>query len=207
MSTSEIRDGEASQYKKRISLADALFSGTRQTLLRLFFTDPDRSYTLSQLIDLAQAGRGAVQRETARLAEVGLITQEGQSRGRLYRANPNAPIFNELCSLTRKVLGPAEPLRTALAPVSDQIDLALLYGSIAQGRDHAGSDIDVLIVSDELLLENIFEALSETEQALGRSINPTLYTKDEFRRRREQKSPFLTEVLDNKHDVLLGSLD
>src|SRR6056297_1233311 len=196
MSTSEIRDGEASQYKKCISLADALFSGTRQTLLRLFFTDPDRSYTLSQLIDLAQAGRGAVQRETARLAEVGLITQEGQSRGRLYRANPNAPIFKELCSLTRKVLGPAELLRTALAPVSDQIDLALLYGSIAQGRDHAGSDIDVLIVSDELLLENIFEALSETEQALGRSINPTLYTKDEFRRRREQKSPFLTEVLD-----------
>lgn len=190
-----------------ISLADALFSGTRQTLLRLFFGQSDRSYTLTELIEIAKAGRGAVQRETARLVGAGLVTQDGPSRGRRYRANPESPIFEELRGIALKILGPAELIQTALAPLSDRIHLALLYGSVAKGTDRADSDVDVLIVSDELILEDVFGALEDVEAALGRPVNPTLYTVDEFERRRTDKSPFVTNVLQSRHEVLLGALE
>lgn len=205
MGTSEIQDGNVGESTDRLSMANALFSGTRQTLLRLLFSDPGHSYTLTQLIELAKAGRGAVQREIARLVEAGLITQDGQHRGRLYRANRQSPIFDELSGIVHKLLGPADILRKALSPLSDRIKLALLYGSVAQHSDGAASDIDVLIVSDDLLLEDVFEALARVEETLGRSINPTVYTMEEFDRRRAEQSPFLSNVLKNDHVILLGS--
>ncbi len=205
MGTSKVQDA-GSDYEARVSMADALFSGTRQTLLRLFFINPDRGYTLTELIELAKAGRGAVQREIARLVASGLVVQDGKRRGCLYRANSESPIFKELRSIARKILGPADLVRSALSPLSDRMQLALLYGSVAQGIDRSDSDIDVLIVSDELLLEDVFEALAVAEQDLGRSISPTLYTADEFERRRADRNPFLIDVLEGPHEVLVGSL-
>jgi len=205
MGTSKVRDA-GNDYDARISMADALFLGTRQTVLRLFFINPDRGYTLSELIELARAGRGAVQREIARLVAAGLVVQDGKRRGSLYRANSASPIFEELCGIARKILGPADRVRSALSPLSDRMQLALLYGSVAQGIDRAKSDIDVLIVSNDLLLEDVFEALAVAEHDLGRSISPTLYTADEFERRRADRSPFLVDVLEGPHEVLVGSL-
>lgn len=207
MGTSVPLDNDGQADNRQASLADALFSGTRQTLLRLFFLEPERTYTLTELIDLAKAGRGAVQRETARLTDAGLIVQSGPVRGRQYQANKQSPVFDELCSIARKLLGPGQLLRTALAPLSDRIALALLYGSVAQGVDHAASDVDVLIVSDALLLEDVLDALTDAEKALGRQINPTLYTRAEFDQRRADQSPFLTEVLQNPHEILFGFLE
>lgn len=188
----------------RLSMADALFSGTRQTLLGLFFGRPERAYTLSELIDMAQAGRGAVQREVARLMGSGLVGQEGPSRGRLYKANPESPIFPELCGIARKILGPAAVITEALWPLRDQIHFAVLYGSVARGSDRADSDIDVLIVSDALLLEDVFDALAAAEQELGRPVNPTLYTYAEYQRRKDNHHPFMVEVFEAAHEVLLG---
>ena len=177
------------------------------TLLGLLFGQPERGYTLSELIELAQAGRGAVQREIGRLVNSGLVCQEGRKRGRQYRANPDSPIFDELCGIARKILGPAEVITEALMPLQDHIRAAVLYGSVARGTDRADSDIDVLIVSDELLLEDVFEALSQAESALGRSVNPTLFTSDEYERRRAGRSPFLADVLEGEHEVLLGAIE
>ncbi len=205
MGISKVQDS-GSEYGERVSMADALFSGTRQKLLRLFFGHPGRGYTLTDLIELANAGRGAVQREAARLVAAGLVKAEGRNRGRLYRANADAPIFKELQGIAQKILGPVESIRAALVPLADRIDLALLYGSVAQHSDRAESDIDVLIVSDELLLEDIFDSLSDAEQALARPVNPTLYTIDEFKRRRADGSPFLKAVFEGEYEILIGSL-
>jgi predicted nucleotidyltransferase len=98
-------------------------------------------------------------------------------------------------------------LRDALQPLSPRIRLALLYGSIAKGQAHAGSDIDLMIVTDELSLEEIFAAVSPIEAKLGRRISPSLYTCDEFRRRRAQGNAFLDKVLSGETIVLTGSLD
>lgn len=189
------------------SLGDALFPATRQKVLGLFFGQPWRDFSVSELIAEAGAGSGGVQRELKRLTGSGLVLAESIGRQRRYRANPDSPVYAELCSIVRKTIGPADQLRAALEPLADQLEVALMFGSVAKGTDTAQSDIDVLLVSNSLTLEIVFEALEEAEAALGRPIQPTLYTSDEFQRRRDSQSPFIRNVLAGEHVVLWGAVN
>jgi predicted nucleotidyltransferase len=180
---------------RRISEADALFSSTQQRVLALLFGQPERSFFATEIIDLVSKGSGAVQRELRKLADSGLVTVSRRGTQKHYQANPESPIYAELCALIRKTVGLAAPLRESLAEAEADISLALVYGSVAKGKATADSDIDLLIVSDRLTLENLFRLLAPAEQSLGRRINPTLYTSGEFRTRLRGGNPFLKRVL------------
>ena len=86
------------------NLADALFTSTQQRVLRLLFGEPHRSYYATELIALAAAGSGAVQRELARLIGSGLITVRPIGNQKHYQANPESPLFHELSSIAHKTL-------------------------------------------------------------------------------------------------------
>jgi len=186
-------------------MSEALFSRTQQRVLALVFGQPDRQYGIVELIKLADSGSGAVQRELARLHESGLVTMTQIGATKRYQANRSAPIFEELRSIVEKTAGVPQIIRSALAPLEPKLLLAVLYGSVAKANDTATSDIDVLIVSNDVTLEAVFESLAGAEQRLGRTVSPTLYTSDEYRKRKRTKHPFLTKVMSGKHVVLLGS--
>ena len=88
-----------------------------------------------------------------------------------------------------------------------KIQLALIYGSVAKRTDTSASDIDILVVADELTLEDVYAALSSAEQVLGRKVNPTLYTSEEVDRRRARGNSFLDRVLSGPVVILSGSID
>jgi predicted nucleotidyltransferase len=189
------------------SIADALFSKTRQRVFSLLFGQPERAFTTSELITLAASGSGAVQRELQRLVDSKLVHSTAIGRQKRYQANSAAPIFDELRVIIAKTAGIPDQLRRALAPLAHRIQFAALFGSIAKDADTAESDIDVLLVSDGLALDDVFGALEAAEQQLGRRVSPTLYTSKEFHRRRRTGQPFLSRVLAGKHIVLVGSED
>lgn len=188
------------------SVADALFSSTQQRVLGLLFGQPERSFFATEIIDKVGAGRGAVQRELQKLVDSGLVSVTRIGNQRHFQANPESPVFGELCGLVRKTVGLAEPVRAALAPSASEIELALIYGSVAKGTATATSDIDLLLVSDTLTLEAVYGLLQSAESALGRPINPTLYTRKEFQRRLSDENPFLCRVLAGETLVLHGKL-
>ena len=189
------------------SLTDVLFTATQKKLFGLLFGQPGRSFFVTQLIELAGVGRGAVQRELAALEYSGLILTERRGNRKHCRANPDAPIYRELCSIVSKTVGVPEQLRTALEPIESKMTLALIYGSVARQADSAASDIDLLVVSDELTLEDLYSSLVDTEERLGRQIAPALYTVGEFNDRRASDNAFLRRVLDGPTFLLKGSLD
>ena len=189
------------------SMADALFTTTQQRLLGLLFGQPGRSFYVTELIELANVGRGAVQRELSRLEQSGLVLTEQNGNRKHYQADPDAPIYDELCSIILKTVGMQEQVRAALEPLGEQLVLALIYGSVAQQTDTAKSDIDLLVVSDDLTLEALYSQLSSAEKRLGRQINPALYTVTEFNQRRANGSPFLKRVLEGPTVLLKGNID
>ncbi|MCY4228953.1 MAG: hypothetical protein OXF20_14945 [Gammaproteobacteria bacterium] len=115
------------------ALADALFTTSQQKVLALLFGQPDRKFFMTETISLAGCGRGAVQRELAKLARCGLATVSKVGNRRYYRANPESPPFEELCSIVRKTVGVEISIRKALVPLEDRLALAVLFGSIAKG--------------------------------------------------------------------------
>jgi predicted nucleotidyltransferase len=189
------------------SMVDALFPRTKQRVLALLFGQPERSFSTTEVIGLAESGSGAVQRELDRLVASGLVTATRTGRQRLFRANRDAAIFEELRGIVDKSAGVVETVRNALAPLTPRIRFAALYGSVAKARDRATSDVDVLVVADDVTLEAIYAAFEPAEARLGRRVSPTLYTTDESRRRRAAGQAFLTKVLGGAHVVLMGSAD
>ena len=129
-----IRKVVAKRAKREGSLADALFSTTQQRLLGLLFGQSDRSFYATELIALAGAGSGAVQRELARLEQSGLVTVRRIGAQKHYQANADSPIYEELRGIARRTVGLADPLRKALAPLSSKIVARRLW----IGREEAG---------------------------------------------------------------------
>jgi predicted nucleotidyltransferase len=193
--------------RRRSTLTAALFSSTQERVLSLLFGQPARAFFTTELIALAKSGRGAVQRELKRLTEAGLVLQTRQGNQKYFRANHAAPIFAELRGIILKTVGLAEPLRAALNSLRHPPRLALVYGSVAKHADTASSDIDLLIVSNDLSLESLYAALTAAEEEISRKINVTLLTAAEFSQRKNDKSPFLSSVLAGDYLLLTGEID
>lgn len=183
---------------------DVLLNTTQQRVLSELYLHPDRAFQISELIERVGAGSGAVQRLLARLAAADLVTRVPHGRRYLYRANRDGPLFPDVRGLLVKTVGLVDPLRTALAPFASRVRFALVYGSIAKGTERAGSDIDILIVGDEIHLEDVFDALEPIERQLGRRIHPTLYSGHEFDQRLRDRNAFLTKVLAGEYIQLIG---
>jgi predicted nucleotidyltransferase len=188
-----------------LSLADALFTTGQQRVLGLLFGQPERSFTVSEIIAATGAGSGAAQREVAKLLESGLVTLRPIGNQKRYQANAEAPIHAELVGIIRKTIGLAEPLREALASLADRITAAFVYGSVAKRSDTAGSDIDLMILSDTLTYADIVGALHPVIEQLGREVNPTLYSRAELARRIKQGNTFVTRVLEQPKLWLMGN--
>ena len=186
------------------SLADALFSGTQQRVLGLLFGQPERSFYATELINLAGAGSGAVQRELAGLAQSGLVTVKPVGNQKHYQANPASPIYDELCGLVRKTVGLAEPLRAALAPLATQIKAAFVYGSVAKKEDTASSDIDLMLVSDTMTFSDTILALQAATVLLGREVNPNIFTTQDFAKRLKEGGSFVSRVMAQPKVWLIG---
>ncbi len=195
---------EAAALYASTSLSDALFTATQRRVLACLFGASGRSYSISELIHTTGAGSGAVQREVARLAGSGLLTVEQVGNQKRYRANPDAPIHDELTAIVRKTFGLAEPLREALAPLRPRIHAAFVYGSVAKGSDTAGSDIDLLLVADDLTYPETMAVLHPLAEQLGRNVNPTLYTRADLRKRIETGNSFMLRVLEQPRIWLIG---
>ena len=186
------------------SLSDALFSGTKQRVLGILFGQPDRSFYSNELINLVSSGSGAVQRELASLANSGLVTVKTVGNQKHYQANHDSPIFEELCAIIQKTIGLADPLRNALKPLASEITAAFVYGSVAKKTDTASSDIDLMLISNEISYGTLFSLLEEVSQLLGRPVNPTILSQEEFHKRLEDQESFLTRILEQPKIWIIG---
>jgi len=186
------------------AIGDALFTKTQRRVLGLLYGKPERTYYLNEIVRLAAVGKGSVNRELEKLCSAGLLTVSRQGNQNHYQANADNPIFNELKAITQKTFGVVDIIKTALAPLLPQLSSAFIYGSIAQGTEHAASDIDLMLIGDNVSYSEIMGLLAPAEKQLGRTINPTVYTVAEFTDRKNNHQPFITRVMEQPKLWLMG---
>jgi len=78
------------------------------------------------------------------------------------------------------------------------LSFAGVYGSVAEGKDKKGSDIDILIVvgkrkkeADEMAHKLVARYLKDS----GELISPIVLTESEFRRNKDLETPYIKNVL------------
>ena len=84
-----------------------------------------------------------------------------------------------------------------------QIEIAFVFGSVAQGKERMGSDVDLFVVGNASFSE-VVGALADTHQRLGREVNPVILSRDEFSRKVEN-DPFVMRLVDEKKIYLRGN--
>jgi predicted nucleotidyltransferase len=189
------------------ALAAALFTPVQQRVLGLLFGQPERRFQSAELIRLAGAGTGAVHRLLTKLAATGLLRVETVGKQKFYQANERAPVYAELVGLVRKTVGLAGPLQAALAPLAGRITAAFIYGSVAKGADRAASDIDLMVIADDLDYATLTAALAAAEECLARPVNPNLMTRAEWRRKRAEADSFAARIAAQPKLFVLGAED
>lgn len=182
----------------------ALFGSARRAVLGFFFDHPDERFYQRQVVQALAMGTGAVQRELANLVEGGILTRAVEGRQAYYQVNRRSAVFPELHGLVRKTMGAAGVLRDALRPLTGRARLAFIYGSMARRQEGRESDVDVMIVGDDVGMSAVSPLLRPAQAALRREVNPSVYRTAEFRRKLAEGHHFLTRVVAGEKVFLIG---
>jgi hypothetical protein len=85
----------------------------------------------------------------------------------------------------------------ATASGAAQRELARLEDSgLIAARRIGNSDIDLMVVSDNLSYGDVFSAVDKLSRTLGRNVNPTVYSAAEFLKRAKNENAFITRVIE-----------
>ena len=80
-----------------------------------------------------------------------------------------------------------------------------MYESVAKQVDTAESDIDVMIIGDELDLVGLHGALQSAESALRRKISPIFLSSKEWRAIQSEKGSFANKISKRPKLFIIGS--
>lgn len=185
------------------SLSSILFPGYRRQVLGLLLLRPEEALHGREIARRTGLPAGTITRELNMLAEVGLLKREKRGNQQVYSAETSSSIFPELSSILRKTSGMVEPLALALAPLAPSLRVAFVFGSMAQGRETAGSDIDVMLIG-KAGFGRVAELLFPVQATLGREINAQVISATEFRAK-ARTEPFLVDVLKKPKLFLIGN--
>jgi predicted nucleotidyltransferase len=182
----------------------ALFPKTRQGVLAATHTQPEKWWFLSELAAFLGTRPSSLQRELAALVDTGILEQRREGARVYFRAQKRSPIYRELRGIVEKTTGIIPTVQTFLASLGRKIDCAFVYGSVARAQEHATSDIDLMVIGQAGLAE-LTPALRKVERALGRDLNATTYSVEEFRGKVAKHDHFLTAVLRRPKQFVKGT--
>lgn len=184
-------------------LASLLFGNYRGSVLGLLLLHPDQDYHVREIARLTATSAGTLHKELDKLAQAGLLLREKVGNQLRYRANQHNPIFSELASIFRKTSGLADVVREGLLPLKEQINAALIFGSVARGEEHPGSDVDVLLIGS-LGFADAVRALHPLQSHLQREINPVVMSLPEWQGKRASGDGFVLDILSKETLFLMG---
>ncbi|PZS16193.1 MAG: ArsR family transcriptional regulator [Pseudonocardiales bacterium] len=157
-------------------LAPIFRSDTQLLILGATHLEPERHFTMPELVERSSRPQPTVAREVDRLIEAGLLESELRSGRRTVWAASTSPIFDELRSIVVKTIGPKAVLEERLTGLPG-VERAMIYGSWAR-RYHGEAgplpqDVDVVVVGSGSVGEIRAQADIATRK-LGRDVNVTV---------------------------------
>jgi predicted nucleotidyltransferase len=185
------------------SVLNALFPQVRRGVLAATLTQPDKWWYLSELAGRLATTPSSLQRELSSLVASGILLHRREGTRVYFRAETKSPVFRELQQLFEKTAGLVPVLGWMLKPFGDRIQCAFVYGSVARSQEQAMSDVDLMVIG-RAGLADLSAALRKAEARLGREINVTAYSPEEFREKVKSRDHFLSTVLRGRKKFVKG---
>jgi len=188
---------------RNYSVLTALFPQVRQGVLAATLGQPDKWWYLSELAGRLGTSPSSLQRELSSLVASGILVHRREGTRAYFKAETQSPVFRDLQHLFEKTAGLAPILEHILKPFGNKIQSAFIYGSVARSRENAMSDVDVMVIG-RAGLADLSPALRKAEARLGREVNVTAYSPEEFREKIKSGDHFLAAVLRGRKQFVKG---
>jgi predicted nucleotidyltransferase len=102
---------------------------------------------------------------------------------------------------------PIIALRDALAPHADRIRAAFVYGSVAKGEESARSDVDLMVIGEDVTYSDFFDGFLKAEELLHRPVHALFASPGEWKRKLTQGSAFFTKINAQPKIFVMGSAE
>lgn len=183
-------------------LQELFLSKVRVKLLELLLAQPDNIYYVREIVRTISEQINAVRAELARMEKIGLLSSEWRANRKYYSVRKDYLFFDELLRLVNKTTG------LGGAIVRDRVRLgkikfAMLSGSYVRGLKPGPNDVELLLVG-VVVLPQLSLIVKEAEAKLGREINYTVMSEEEFSFRRSRRDPFVVSLLEKSRVMLIG---
>lgn len=206
-------------------MVEQLFgSKTRVKLLKLFYSNPNRSFYVREITRKIDEQINSVRRELSNLLSIGIVSSDDTKNRLYYEVNQNyeyhdplaaifggakMPVSDSKSPATDVESVPDEPVASPKTKYVDpevadlmavgNIELAFYTGQFT--RDESGG-IDMLIVGDvnQSKLEKHMNKLEEKEK---KEIRYVVLSPENFAYRRQVKDRFITNVMNAKRQILI----
>jgi len=188
------------------ALTELLFSSYRRQVLGLLLLRPDERFHVREIARLTGLPAGTLHRELRQLAKAGLLLRDTVGNQVHYRANKECPIFEELAGIFRKTTGLADVLREALRPLGKEVEVAFIFGSVAQGKERENSDIDLFIIGEADFADAV-QALVKAQEKLGREVNPVVMSRAQTAEKVASADRFILRIFEEPKIYLIGGAD
>jgi predicted nucleotidyltransferase len=188
-----------------MSVTNLLFPNQyRRKVLAFLVLNPHVSIHLRELARLTGASPGTLKKELDLLVGADLLSREKSGNQIKFSANLDHPLYETLRELMRKTAGLHDVLASALQPLVDQIEVAFVFGSMAQATESSHSDIDLLVIGDATFGQ-IINATYDAQTTLGREINPKVMSRSEWSRKWREGNSFVTDIVSKPKIFIVGS--
>jgi hypothetical protein len=191
-------------------MIDALFgSKTRVKLLHLFLNNSGQSFYVREITRKIGEQINSVRRELANMLEVGIITSASSENKLYYQVNQRCDYYVPLKNIFSTIRPDAASTLNVDQTLSE--DYSTLFSDIAGVRlvifagvliRGSSAPVDILLVGN-MSTQKVKVAIKELEVNEGREINYSVLSYDEFYYRLSVKDRFITEILNNKHRVVI----
>ncbi len=182
-------------------------SKTRVRLLRLFLQHEKEAYFVRELTRKIGSQINAIRNELDHLLEMGLIIAveeqpEGKSSKKYYRLNQEGLLYHELRALFMKAQLSIEKDFVQKVTQTGAVSYMVLTGFFV-GIENAPTDIFIV---GKLSKERVATMIKNFERQIGRELNYTVMTPQEYKYRRDVTDRFLYSILESKKIVVVDTI-
>lgn len=183
-------------------LSDLITSKSRVKLLNVFLLNPYEIYHVRECVRRTNDEINAVRRELQYLNKKGILTREQRANRVYYALDKNYTFYYDLLNIGAKTLGLGHEVIKNRAKLG-KIKFAMFSGQFARKVKKNPEDVDFMMVGTVVLPE-LAVLVRKEEARIGKEINYTAMTEDEFKFRKKRNDPFITAILMGSRLMLIG---
>jgi len=183
-------------------LRPLFISKTRAKLLAVFLNNPGKIFYVRELVRAIGEQINAVRAELARLEKAGMVSSEARANRRFYGFRKDYILQPELAQIISKASGLGGDIIRERNKLG-KIKFAALSSGFIRRRPAGSNDVDLLVVGN-VVLPQLTALVKKAEDMVGREVNYTVMSEDEFTFRKRRRDPFATSLLERVGTVLIG---